>query len=161
MTRLLCAFLISVAAVSPAGAQSRPDFSGTWAMDEQRSGSPAVVPFVRPVIWVIKQSGQMMVVDITRGDKTQTFTYTLLDKAPATKTASDGSNRGFWDGNRLVTETIQNISGQTVTMREVRTLLEGGQEMSVERVVEVEHGYTFKGAQNFSTVKDVFVRRAQ
>jgi hypothetical protein len=159
MTRLLSAFLISVAAVVPVNAQSRPDFSGTWTMDEPRSGSPSAVPFVGPVVWVIKQSGQTMVVDITRGDKTQTLTYSLFDKAPVTKTASDGANRGYWDGDRLVTETIQNISGQTVTMREVRALLDGGREMVVERVVEVEHGYTFKGAQNYSSVKDIFTRR--
>jgi hypothetical protein len=159
MTRLLSAFLISVAAVLPADAQSRPDFSGTWAMDEPRSGSPAAAGFIRPVVWVINQSNQVMIIDITRGEKTQTLTYSLLDKAPPSKAASDGSNRGYWDGDRLVTETIQNISGQTVTMREVRALLEGGREMMVERVVEVEHGYTFKGAQNFSSVKDVFVRR--
>jgi len=160
MTRLLVACLISVTAVvQPAIAQTRPDFSGSWTMDEKRSGSPGVPPFVGPVVWVIKQSSQVMVVDMTRGDKTQTVTYTLLDKMPANKPAPDVSHRGYWDGDRLVTETIQNIQGQTVTTREVRSLSNDGREMMVERIVEVEHGYTFKGAQNFSSVKDIFIRR--
>ena len=160
MTRMLCAFLISAASVLSLDAQTRPDFSGTWAMDEKRSGSPAVPPFVGPVEWTIRQSPQVMVLDVKQGDKTQTLTYSLTDKAPTTKPTAS-AHRGYWDGDKLVTETILTISGQTVTSREVRTLSNDGHEMMVERVVEVEHGYTFKGAQNYSVVKDIFTRRPQ
>jgi hypothetical protein len=41
----------------------------------------------------------------------------------------------------------------------VGTLTNEGREMIVERVLKVEHGYTLKDAQNYSTVKDVFSRK--
>jgi alkylated DNA repair dioxygenase AlkB len=33
-----------------------------------------------------------------------------------------------------------------------------GSEMTVERVVIVQHGYTLRGTRNYATVKDVFAR---
>jgi hypothetical protein len=33
--------------------------------------------------------------------------------------------------------------------------------MIVERLVIVQHGYTQRGAQNYSTVKDVFTRASK
>ena len=63
-----------------------------------------------------------------------------------------------WEGDRLVTETVQTVSGQTVTMREDIVLAPDGGELFVERVVEVQHGYAVRGAKNNSTVRDVFVR---
>lgn len=50
------------------------------------------------------------------------------------------------------------ISGQTVSVREERALANDGLEMIVERGAEVEHGYTMRGAQNSSVVRDVFER---
>ena len=160
MTTWLSAFLIAAALTTNLEAQPRPDFTGTWTMDEKRSGSPTVPPFVGPVVWIIRQNDKEMVVDMKRADKTQTITYSLSDKAPATKPAP-ALHRGYFDEDQLVTETIQTIQGQTVTTREVRRLANDGREMSVERIVEVEHGYTFKGAQNFSTVKDIFTKAPQ
>jgi len=164
---LATAFLVS----STPGAQTRPDFSGRWIMDEARSVTPTHEGFVGPVSWLITQTAQDLTVQITRGPKTLTLTYELQDKPPTAPAADrrdpqvalnvpkdEGvpSYRGYWDGDTLVTETAQNISGQTVTTREVRTLRAGGREMIVERIVEVEHGYTLRGAQNYNTAKDIF-----
>jgi hypothetical protein len=137
-------------------AQTRPDFSGTWRMDEARSVSSTHEGYVGPVTWAIQQSPQAMVVDIGRGPKQFTMTFRLFDKQP-TGPATEGvpSYRGYWEGDRLVTETTQNIQGQTVTTREVRWLVNAN-EMVVERVVEVEHGYTMKGAKSSSAAKDYF-----
>ncbi len=161
MNRLLAA-IAALATLAAAGtAQSPPDFSGTWTLDEARSESPTHEGFVGPVRWVIRQSAREMIVDITRGPRTMTLTYTLYDKPP-TGIAAGGvpSYRGYWDGDRLVTETAQNIQGQTVTTREVRALALDGREMQVERIVQVEHGYTLKGAQNYNTAKDLFTKAA-
>jgi hypothetical protein len=45
-----------------------------------------------------------------------------------------------------------------VTTRETLVLAGDGREFTVERVLEVEHGYTMKDAKNFNVVKDVFTR---
>lgn len=142
-----------------AAAQTRPDFSGTWTLDETRSVSPTHDSFVGPVVWVVKQSPKELVVTISRGPKTFTLTYVLYDKPPVGSGSENApAYRAYWEDNRLVTETAQNIQGQTVTTREVRSLEPGGREMIVERLVRVEHGYTLRGAQSYNTAKDIFVR---
>ncbi len=142
-------------------AQTKPDFSGIWTMDEARSVSATHDTFVGPVVWMIKQNDQEMTVDVKRGPKSFTLTYKLYGKMP-TGPATEGvpSYRGYWEGDTLVTETAQNIQGQTVTTKEMRTLQPGGREMVVERLVKVEHGYTLRGAQSYNTAKDTFVKAA-
>jgi hypothetical protein len=169
MTRITLACLVSLAAIAATAspsAQAKPDFSGTWTMDEKRSGSATHESFVGPVVWIVQQTPQAVVVDRKRGDTVVPYVYTLHDTAPAPRaesavTSPSGDapgHRAHWDGDRLVMETLQNIQGKTVTAREVLTLGNGGRELIVERVLEVEHGYTMKGAQNFSAVKDIFTK---
>lgn len=133
-------------------------------MDEKRSGSPSHEAFVGPVAWIIQQTPEMVSLERRRGPQTATFAYALLSTPPSATdrvvkapTGDAPGHRGFWDGDRLVLETLQTIQGKTVTSREVLTLTAAG-ELVVERVVEVEHGYTMKDAQNFSAAKDVYVR---
>jgi hypothetical protein len=117
--------------------------------------------YVGPVISKITQSADQMSVEMTRGPKAFSFTYKIYASAPTAENAPAGSEfRAYWNGERLVTETDQNIQNQTVTTREVRSLLAGGKEMLVERVVQVQHGYTLRGAQNYSTDKGTFVKAA-
>jgi len=158
MTRLFLSLAVVLAISSGGAAQSRPDYSGKWTMDEARSESPTHEGFTGPVVWTIKQSADVLLVDIQRGPKTVSMVYKVVNK-PAGGLSVDGvpSYRAYWEGDRLVTETAQNIQGQTVTTKEFRTLQPNG-EMMVERLVTVEHGYTLKGAQNYGTAKDIFKR---
>jgi len=54
--------------------------------------------------------------------------------------------------------TQRTVSGQTVTVKEARTLGPGGTDMTVETTVIVQHGYSMPGARNYGTSKDVFTR---
>ncbi|HXG87551.1 MAG TPA: hypothetical protein VNJ02_04375 [Vicinamibacterales bacterium] len=159
MTHVLLTVATFLALTLSASAQTHPDHSGTWKMDEARSESAGHEGFTSPVIWTIKHSQDVMVLDLQRGPKTFTLTYKVFDKPPAGP-ATEGvpSYRAYWDGDALITLTAQNIQGQTVTTRETRRLQNGGRELVVERILTVEHGYTLKGAQNYSTAKDVFTR---
>jgi hypothetical protein len=142
--------------------QSRPDYAGLWKMDESRSSSAAQAGFAGPVTWRIALAGGQMTVEIQRGPKAYTLTYTI-DEARAGAAGAGAASpgyRGYWEGDALVTDTTQTIQGQTVTTREVRTLARDGQEMIVERTVNVHHGYTVRGAQSSSTARDTFVRAA-
>ena len=71
---------------------------------------------------------------------------------------SNGTATARWDGPALVVESVRDIQGVSVTTRESRSLDAGGAEMSVDTVVEVQHGYTLKGAKNYGTGKDVYTR---
>lgn len=159
MTRLLLAIGIALTLAPSGAAQSRPDFSGTWRMDEERSISPTYQGFVGPVVWVIAQSADTMSVEMRRGERTFTITFALADKPPAGPAPKPPTYRGHWDGETLVTESVQDIGGQTVVTREVRSLQNAGREMIVERIVQVEHGYTVRGARSYGSGRDTFVRK--
>lgn len=162
MTRVRSRSLLALTLVAAAGiaaAQTppaRPDFSGTWKMDEPRSGSPGHTPFVSPVIWIVQQQAGSMLVEVKTGPSSTKYTYELQD-GPSTSMGAPGSSRGYFDGAQLITESLVNIQGKTVTMRQTWTR-PSGDEMVVERIVEVEHGYAMRQAQNYSSVRDVFVR---
>ena len=163
MSRQISALVLALGTVLVSGtsAQQRPDFAGTWTMDEARSDSSTHEGFVGPVTWVIRQSPRQLIVDIKRGPKAMTLTFTIYDKPPGGAAATGvPSYIGYWSGDTLVTETAQNIQGQTVTTKETRTLQSSGQQMHVERIVQVEHGYTLRRGQNYSTAKDVFIKGA-
>ena len=50
------------------------------------------------------------------------------------------------------------MQGQTVSVRETRTLNASGDEMTVQTLLVVQHGYSFKGARNYGASKDVYRR---
>jgi hypothetical protein len=159
MTHLLLAIGFALTLSPAVAAQTRPDFSGTWRLDEERSITPTYPGFVGPVVWVITQSPEVLTVEIRRGARAFTVAYTLSATAPSGPAPRPPSYRGHWDGETLVTETTQDIEGQTVVTREVRSLQNGGREMIVERIVQVEHGYSVRGARSYGSGRDTFVRK--
>jgi hypothetical protein len=137
-----------------------PDFSGEWKMVAARSGSPLQTPPVTEMIFVIEQQPDRVAIQSTSGnDKPIAVSYPIV---PAPKLPADplgaGLTRAYWDGKSLVIEQGGTISGQTVSLRQWLTMDPERRELVVERLVIVQHGYTQRGAQNYSTVKDVFAR---
>jgi hypothetical protein len=154
-TSLLIPAALLAAAVS---VEAQRDFSGTWRLDESRSESPAWAEYVRPVVRVIRVASNSVEIDVTQGTNTSTLRYPLTQTKPTMLDTSAVANRAYWDGERLVTETVKTVNGQTVTMREELMLAADGKDLTVQRVVEVQHGYTLRGTKNNSIVRDVFVR---
>lgn len=136
------------------------DFTGSWKMVPARSESPQQTPPVTEMTFVIEQAANQIRLDITSGTaKPMSVVYPLVPtpKPPAPPPAGD-ERRAYWEGNRLVMERGGTISGQTVSSRQALTLSPDRSEMTVERLVIVQHGYTLRGAKNYASVKDVFVR---
>jgi hypothetical protein len=77
---------------------------------------------------------------------------------PPVEPMAAGMKRASWAGSNLVVERGGTISGQTVSLKQQFTIDTERGELIVERLVIVQHGYTQRGAQNYSTVKDVFAR---
>jgi hypothetical protein len=159
MTRLLLTIGIAFTLGAAVAPQTRPDFSGSWKLDVERSISPTYPGFVGPVVWVITQSRDTMTVEMHRGPRTFTIAYTLFDKLPTGPAPKPPSYRGHWDGESLITESTQDIEGQTVETRETRSLANGGREMIIERTVQVEHGYNVRGARSYGSGRDIFVKQ--
>lgn len=132
---------------------SRPDFSGSWTMERSRSQS------TESATLEIKQSaGEILIVTNSAG-KTSSRTYPVeVSPHSASETISAGHTHASWDGTKLITEVVADISGQTVSYRQMRFLNASGTEMTVETITIVQHGYGIKDGKSYSTTRDVYVR---
>lgn len=138
--------------------QAPPDFSGTWTMDLDRSESPHQGDGFEPPTLVITQTATQVSIQSRRRAGATTATYTITaPKAPDTVGPAAGG-RAYWDGLVLVTEGTRVVQGQTVSVRERRTLDAGGAEMTVQTVLVVQHGYSMRGGRNYGAATDVYRR---
>jgi hypothetical protein len=151
----LAVFVMALALPWTAHSQPRPDFSGIWRMDPARSESALQGEPIGEVTLVITQTAGELKIETTRGQRTTAEIY-KLDGTESRVTA--GTAKARWDGDALVTETVRDIQGASVTTKESRRLNPAGTEMIVDAILEVQHGYSLKGAKNYGTGKDVFTR---
>lgn len=156
---VLTAAALAVAPL-PLHAQTRPDFSGTWIIDRDRSESPQQSETFQPVTLVITQNAAEVIIETQRGSDVTRAVYPLSpDALPPAQGTAVGSPSAFWDGASLVTAGSRTVQGQTVSIREARTLDPNGREMTVKTLLVVQHGYTLRGAQNYGAATDVYVRK--
>jgi hypothetical protein len=155
MRRTLFAVVVIVLLPAQLRAQTRPNFSGHWSMDPSRSESAMQNDPVGSMTVTITQTLIEMQMDISRDGKTGRVTY-RLDGSPSV--VPNGTATSHWDGGALMTETLLTIQGQTVTTKETRRLNDAEDEMTVETILEVQHGYSLSGTKNYGAGKDVFVR---
>jgi hypothetical protein len=160
MTSLLAAFLaLTLATWQASPVSSKPDFSGSWTLDGGQSESPNQAEPIEPVKLTIKLDSEQIVIETMRNGKPMVRTFPIDLSARRDGSASPSvSPRAYWDGPKLVTEGAINVQGQTVSTRETLSMNAAGTEMTIERLVVVQHGYSFRGAQNYGTAKDVYRR---
>jgi hypothetical protein len=142
------------------GPDSKTDFSGTWEMDMTRSESPYYGESKGPVTVVIKQTADELSVETRRDGLNETIVY-KMDGSETEKPATDNGPykwRARWDGPKLTTEVHRNINRATVTISELLSLADDGKEMMINRTLTVQHGYNVRGAKNYASAKDVFVK---
>ncbi len=146
------ASLVAALLFSQTSVPVRPDFSGTWTLDRSRSQSP------EPITLVITQTATELRIEATRDGVSTVRVYPMEPEARPGGRGFDGSrSRAYWDGTKIVTEGTGNIQGQTVSIRESRSLNDAA-EMVVESLIIVQHGYSFGGTRNYGSAKDVFTR---
>ncbi len=150
------ALLIPCFEATPA---TKTNFSGTWEMDTTRSesahsGAPG------PVTLVIKQTPTEVSIETRRSGQSETLIY-KLDGSETKKPAQDNGPfewRARWQGPKLVTEIHRNVNRATVTIEETFILDPKAKELTVDRTLTVQHGYSMRGAKNYSSGKDVFIK---
>ena len=121
MTSLLPAAL-AVGLITQAMTGAKPDFSGTWTMDRERSESAMQEQPIRSMTVAITLTATTVTVETTRDGKPEVATYTIEEKPSGPGAIGAGTRRAYWDGAKLVTEGAGNVQGQTVSVREARTL---------------------------------------
>ena len=158
MPLLLMMVALTLVAQAPV---ERANFSGSWKMIAERSDSATQTPPITEMTFVIEHGATHIKLDMTTSNGNPvSVSYPIVEapKPPADPVAGD-ERRAYWDSaGRLIVERGGTISGQTVSARQALTLNADGSEMTVERLVIVQHGYTLKGAKNYASAKDVFAR---
>ncbi len=156
IVQIACCWIASI------GFAAVPDFSGTWEMDRTRSDSAGPGSVSGTVTLRIKQTPGEVSIETRHPDgKTETLVY-KLDRSWTEKPIQENGPfqwRAELSGSKLVTETHRNINRSTVTVREEMSMEANGKELHVDRTLVVQHGYQMQGAKNYSTGKDVFVKK--
>ena len=138
------------AAWAQSRAASKPDFSGTWTLNAEKSDPPPArgggagggrgggmgAGMGGPV--TIKQTASTLTIESTgRGGQSMSATYNL-DGSESTNQMmgrggpSEAKSKAHWDGSKLVIETTRDMGGSPVTSTETRSLSADGKEMTVE-----------------------------
>ena len=133
-------FALALALPIAAWAQSKPDFSGTWTMNAEKS-DPA--PQGRgggrgpagPV--TIKQTATELSITTEGRQGPLTLTYKLDGSESSNEMPGRGGSmtvksKAKWDGSKIVIETTRDMGGNRVTTTETRSLSADGKEMTVE-----------------------------
>lgn len=156
-------FVVALMLTLAAQAAPSTDFTGTWTMVPDRSGSPQQSEPVTRMIFIITQSGDQIQIESTSNQNKPIVAQYAFAQTPAQPSDPLGPNqsRAYWQGPKLVVERGGTINGQTVSAKQILTLSPDRSEMTVERTVIVQHGYTLKGTPNYATVTDVFTRARQ
>jgi hypothetical protein len=150
--------------------QSRPDFSGTWKMDFTRSESAHQDVPIGPVTLLIHQTDAEISIETRRaeaGSKSVTseklsFPLDGVESARASASGQPIKVRAHWDGAKLVAETERDINQSTVTTMHVLLLSPNGKELTIEKTLNVQHGYMSPGSpKTTGSGKDVFLKVAK
>jgi hypothetical protein len=140
---LLLVLALALAMPIAARAQAKPDFSGTWTMNAEKSDPPPQRGGGGggggggrgpggPI--TIKQTATELSITSEGRQGPQTLTY-KLDGSVSTNPGRGGmevKSTAKWDGSTLVIETAQDMGGTPVTIVAKRRLDNGGKNMIVE-----------------------------
>lgn len=138
---LTVAAVLTSFALHTAVGQAKPNFSGTWKINTEKSdpmmggggGGGGMGMMAAPI--TITQTETELVVERTMGEQVVKSTY-YLDGRESTNPGMRGSeskSKARWEGTSLVIETTSVMGENTVTSKEVRTLSEDGKTMTVVR----------------------------
>ena len=130
------AFVLAVATAAFAQ-QQKPDFSGTWTLDQNASemgGGGGRGMMSGPM--TVKHSGNTLTVERSFGDNKMTSTY-KLDGTESTNTmrgrggqSVEAKSVAKWDGDKLVITTKREMGGNTVETTE--TWMVSGSTLTIE-----------------------------
>lgn len=140
---LTVAAVLTSFALQTAVGQAKPNFSGTWKINTEKSdpmgggggggggAGGAMGGMMAPL--TITQTDTELVTEQSMGDQVRKATY-YLDGRESTNPGMRGGeakSKAHWEGNSLVIETTAMMGENQVTSKSVRTLSEDGKVMTV------------------------------
>jgi hypothetical protein len=159
-------FLIGLTIPALALAQTKPDFSGTWKMDADRSDSAHQTVPVGPITLEISQTPAEITMETITDpkDRATIANEKLIYRLNGTDNTTTGSagqqilSKARWDGSVLIAETARELNGSTVTTRWSLKLDPSGKELTIRKSLTVQHGYQSPDPKNVGKAVDIFVR---
>lgn len=142
MKRAYVAYLTGVAMVVAtllASAQAKPDFSGTWTLDKEKSTMPQAGGGpgggrggdMSAESLTIEQTDATLTREAAMGERTITRAY-KLDGTESVNSSGRGDvkSKSRWDGSTLVTDSVRDMQGpngpMTIETKETMSLDPGG-----------------------------------
>jgi len=129
MTKRSRAIYLIVFLATAAGAQTRPDLSGTWKQNMEKS--PTKSSWLKSYLNKIElQDANLKVTTTTvgdRGERTYDRTYVIGKEQNSQDREGDQFTTNVkWEGNTLVFETVEKERDAVLTSKEVWTLSDDG-----------------------------------
>lgn len=158
--RTALAVVTAVLIAMPAVAQSRPDFTGSWKLNPEKSDAPRQMGGggggaggrgmgggMGPANEIhATQTGDKLMLDQKAGDQSRTLAYYLdgRESRNAGMRNSEMVSTARWDGASLVIESSMSFEGpngaMTITTRDVRTLSDDARTMTVVTTTTTPRG---------------------
>jgi hypothetical protein len=131
-TRRISHYLIMFL-MAAAGAQTRPDFSGTWKQNMEKS--PTKSSWLKSYVNKIELQDTSLKVIVTmvgdRGENTYTRSYAVGKEEKSQDREGDQFTTNVkWEGNALVFETVEKEHDAILTSKEVWTLSDDGKTLT-------------------------------
>src|SRR6516165_12130368 len=119
--------------VAAAAAQTRPDFSGTWKQNMEKS--PTKSSWLKSYVNKIElQDANLKVTTTTvgdRGERTYDRSYVIGKEQKSQDREGDQFTTNVkWEGNTLVFETVEKEHDAVLNSKEVWTLSDGGKTLT-------------------------------
>jgi len=133
MTKRSIAIYLLTSLVGLAGAQTRPDFTGTWKQNLEKSSTKS--SWLKSYVNKIEQQDTNLKVTTTtvgdRGERTYDRTYVIGKEEKSQDREGDQFTTNVkWEGNTLVFETVEKEHDAVLTSKEVWTLSDGGKTLT-------------------------------
>ena len=132
MKTLLC--LVALLTASLAAAADKPDFSGDWKMNIEKSSFGPVPPPTSYTRKVTHQEPSVTIADEQKGgtgDQSVSHTYTTDGKQVSYQmNGADVKAAASWDGDALVVRSNVDAGGIAISIAEKMTLSEGNHKLT-------------------------------
>lgn len=160
----LNAVALTVLCLGTVAAQGRPSFTGTWVQETGGAQPNAAATTLK-----ITDSAPLLTIEQTTGENTETLTFSYIGEDEAKKLIgprpdeATGANtvqetKAAWHDGHLDTYITRQINGKTVTQAMHYTLRPDSSHMTVERDLQVHHGYESSSGASASE-KAVYVKQ--
>jgi hypothetical protein len=144
MKKLMSTLFVIAAAASIAMAADKPDFSGSWKMDADKSVFGPMPPPTSLTRKIAHKDPDLSVDEArsgAQGDMNMTMKYSTDGKETTNSLmGNDVKSKAVWDGKILVITSNANFGGADVKLTDKWTLAEDGKTLTIAQTISAPQG---------------------